>query len=96
MFNLVARQELAESAFRFPILVRFVGKKLRTVIGDYLSDLPNLAVIFKRFSYKLDAVFGSCSMKFSASKYKPGAIVKNNADLRDCPGPSITAHDCGI
>ena len=51
------------------------------MIGDYLSDLPNLAVIFKRFSHKLDAVFGSCSMKFSASKYKPGAIVENHADL---------------
>jgi hypothetical protein len=28
MLNLVVRQELAESAFRFSILVRFVGKKL--------------------------------------------------------------------
>ena len=51
------------------------------MIGDYLSDLPDLAVIFKRFPYKLDAVFGSCRMEFSASKYKTGAIVKNHADL---------------
>ena len=28
MFNLVVRQELAESAFRFSILVRFVDEKL--------------------------------------------------------------------
>jgi hypothetical protein len=51
------------------------------MIGDYLSDLPDLAAIFKRFSYKLDAVFGSCSIEISASKDKPGAVVKNNADL---------------
>src|SRR5512139_1830323 len=51
------------------------------MIGDYLSDLPNLAVIFKRLSYKLDAVFGSCSMKFSASKNESGTIVENHADL---------------
>lgn len=51
------------------------------MISDYLSDLPNLAVIFKRLSYKLNAVFGSCSLKFSASKDESGAIVENHADL---------------
>lgn len=51
------------------------------MIGDYLSYLPNLAVIFKHLSYKLDAVFGSCSLKFSARKNESGAIVENHADL---------------
>jgi len=56
-------------------------EELRAMIGDHLSDPSNLAVIFKRLSYGLDAVFGSCSSKFSASKNESGAVVENHADL---------------
>jgi hypothetical protein len=51
------------------------------MIGDHFSDLTNLTVIFKRLSYKIDAVFGSSSVKFSAGKNESGAIVENHADL---------------
>jgi len=81
VFNPVLRQELAESTLRFTILVSLVGKKLRAMIGDYLFDHPNLPVVFKRLSNKIDAVIGSCSVKFTASKNESGAIVENYAYL---------------
>ena len=81
VFDLVLRQELAESTLRFPILVCLVGKKLRAMIGDHLFDHPDLPVIFKRLSNKIDTVIGSCILKFSASKNESGAIVENYTDL---------------
>src|SRR5512137_521725 len=66
------------------------------MIGDYLSDLQNLVVIFKRLSYKLDAVFGSCSSKFSARKNESGAIVENHADLLSIESTGVPIKmNCG-
>ena len=81
MLNLIFHQELVESTLRFPILVCLVGKELCAMIGDYLSDHPNLAIVFKRLSHQVDAGFGSCSGKFSARKNESGAIIENHADL---------------
>ena len=68
MFDLILRQELAESAFWISIFIRLVGKELRAMIGYNLSDPSDLAKFFKRLSHKVDAGFSRCSRKFSAGK----------------------------
>ena len=76
MLDLIFCQELAESTFRIPIFVRLVGKELRAMIGDNLSDPPDLAKFFKRLSHKVDAGFTRCCRKFSAGKNESRTIIE--------------------
>src|SRR5512137_1190091 len=81
MLYMVFRQELTESTLSLTIFILFVGKELRAMIRDYLFDLPNLTIVFKRLSYEFDAVFRSCSGIFPTRKNESGAVVENHTDL---------------